>query len=153
MMSIPPGPNRDWADALAKIIRLEGDCKIAFATLGVDFPPPPPEVPPSRDALQSSHDWAKLADKAAEAVKEGIRLPNTTPEEMVRKVIADEEARRAQAKEFDRLRKDEDKRIMDATQAKLDRRKILLSTIRAVLGGLATFGALEAVKSLLALHR
>lgn len=151
-MTLPPGPARDAADALGEVIRLRSEIRAAFATVGVEFPVPSTILPPPRPELESSHNWAKLADSVAEAVKEGIARPDTTPEEMVRKVIADEEARRAEAKELARLRQSEKDRLDAVAQAKKDRRKIVVSVAAAVLGGLATFGAVEMLKSLVALH-
>lgn len=152
MSSIPPGPDRDWADTLSKVLRLEHDVRVAFRSVGVDFPLPTEALPPMRPEEKSSHNWAQLADKVADAVKEGNRRPDTTPEELVRKVIADEEARRAEAKDLARLRKEEDDRIAAAVQARIERRKMVRSVIKAALSGVAAFLSLELVKYVLTLH-
>ena len=152
MTTLPPGPDRDWADTVSKVLSLEHDVRTAFKSIGVDFTLPMEALPPMRPEERSSHNWAALADKVADAVKEGTRRDDTTPEEMVRKVIADEEARRAEAKEFARLRKEEGDRIAAAIQARIDRNKMIRSIVKAALSGVAAFLSLESVKYLLTLH-
>jgi hypothetical protein len=146
--TLPPGAKDDWADALAKILRLEHDVRLAFRSLGVDFPLPAEALPPMRPEERSSHNWAVLADKVADAAKEGTRREDTTPEAMVRKVIADEAARRAELHDLARLRKVDE----DALQARIERRKMMRSVVKAALSGVAAFLSLELVKYVLTLH-
>lgn len=152
MSTLPPSPDHDWADALAKILRLEHDVRMAFRSLGVDFPLPAEALPPMRPEERSSHNWAALADKVADAAEEGARRQDTTPEAMIRKVIADEAARRAEQHDLARLRREEDERAAAALQARIDRRKMVRSVIKAALSGVAAFLSLEAVKYVISLH-
>jgi hypothetical protein len=153
MSSLPPGAERDLADLMAAQARFEVEVRRALSHAGIEFPAPPTvPVPPMRAEEKSSHNWAELADKAASAVKEGLRRDDTTPEEMVRKVIADEEARRSEAKELARLRAEEAERVARLAKVREERRRMVLSVAKTVLGGLATAGAFEVVRYLLTLH-
>jgi hypothetical protein len=63
-------------------------------------PPPPatiaPSLPPIRSEADSSHELHATADKLTNALYEGMRDPNKTPEEAIKKAVAEieEEKRR-----------------------------------------------------------
>ena len=160
---MPPKETQPLGDLEAEVVllgvRLEAtrrDTRLCFARMGVRFPPelgpgsmPPPEMRPE---AKSSHDWAAFTEKAVEAVKLGVARPDTTPEEQIRKVVAEEEVKRAEAREVARLKKEEDERITEVLEAKVRRKKALWHVAVAVLGGVSTFSALELVKYLATLH-
>jgi hypothetical protein len=154
------GPQPDLeAEVILLGVRLEAtrrDTRLAFARMGVRFPPEPGpgSMPPGemRPEAQSSHDWKAFTEKAVEAVRVGVASPGTTPEEQIRKVVAEEEAKRVEAKEVARLRREEDERIAALLAAKAQRRKAIWHVAVAVAGGVSTFSALEVVKYLATLH-
>ena len=96
----------------------------------------PPMSRDMRAEATSSHDLTALAERTIDAVNEGIRSPNKTPDEEVRRIFA-EEAELARLRRIDR----------DESAGKARRWRIA----EAVLGGLSLAGLIEAVKWIVSL--
>lgn len=79
--------------------------------------------PPMRPPEESRHDIEQIAGKAMAAAIEGIKRSDTTPEEMVRQVVVDEQKRRDQERELLRLQRAEADRETERLQEIEDRKK------------------------------
>lgn len=152
MSTLPPGPSRDLADLQGWVLALEQNVRLAFAHLGVKFPLPSDAPPPMRPEAQSAIDWGEFTEKAVEAVRVGIARRDTTPEEQIRKLIAEEEQRRTEAREVARLKKDAEEQAARVLKAREDRKKMLHGIIKTIVGAIGTAAFFEAMKYVLSFH-
>jgi hypothetical protein len=67
----------------------------------------PRPLAPDLDPGLSENTMVRFGDKLVEAVREGIRRPDTTPEQMVQRVVEDETERLAQKKRLAELEADD----------------------------------------------
>lgn len=70
----------------------------------------PFSVPPARDREISSHNLEEFAERVAKSAIEGFKRPDSTPEEQVRAVVAEEEKKREEKRELEMLRAAEEAR-------------------------------------------
>ena len=126
---------------------IQREMRASFAALGVKSAMPP--LPAMRGETPTLSNLEPLAQRAIAAAAEGERRPDTTAEEQIRMVFAQEEARRDRARELERLRvavaeaNAETARTAAAKQAKKDARNAFFWKVGGVVGGAVGIKLLE----------
>jgi len=120
------------------------------------IPPATRSLPPMRSREDSTHDLHETADKLTTALFEGLRDPDKTPEDAIKKAVKEIEEEKARARRLAELEAAEAERqaaesqaIADAAKRKEERRKLIGRLAVAAVGGGSIFVPLfEALKSI-----
>jgi hypothetical protein len=109
--------------------------------------PPGAESEPEPE-ITNVHDLVRIADAIKRATIVGYESPKLTPDDTVKQVVAEEQRKLEEKKEYKRLRDEESKRDHDKEQHSRDLRRTVLGAV----GGAATLGLAWLVNWMMTLH-